>query len=96
VFLLQCYSESWSPASSSAASPGDRDFGLVPDLVFSSVPSSALVASLPALGSMEIWRNNTKRVERGNQEVANALIEDEEARNEEARVELEREESGEQ
>jgi hypothetical protein len=29
------------------------------------------------LGSMEIWRNNAKRIERGNQEVANALIKDE-------------------
>jgi hypothetical protein len=48
------------------------------------------------LGSMEIWRNNAKRIERANQEVANALIEDEEAKLEEARVELEREESGEQ
>jgi hypothetical protein len=47
------------------------------------------------LGSMEIWRNNAKRIGRGNQEVASALIEDEEARMEEVRVESEREESGE-
>jgi hypothetical protein len=29
------------------------------------------------LGSMEIWRNNAKQIERGNQKVANALVEDE-------------------
>jgi hypothetical protein len=42
------------------------------------------------LGSMEIWGNNAKRIERENQEVVNALIEDEEVTMEEARLELER------
>jgi hypothetical protein len=42
------------------------------------------------LGSMEIWRNNVKRIERGNRGEANELIANEEARIEEARVELER------
>jgi hypothetical protein len=43
------------------------------------------------LGSMEIWRNNVKRIERGNRKDANKLIADEEARMEETRVELESE-----
>jgi transcriptional regulator with XRE-family HTH domain len=45
------------------------------------------------LGSMEIWRNNVKQIERGNREDANDLITDEEASMEEIRVDLEREQN---
>jgi hypothetical protein len=45
------------------------------------------------LGSMEIWRNNVKQIERGNRDDVNDLITDEEANMEETRVELEREQN---
>jgi hypothetical protein len=42
------------------------------------------------LGSLKIWRSYTKQIEQGNRDEANELIAEEEARMEEARVELER------
>jgi hypothetical protein len=45
------------------------------------------------LGSLEIWRNNTMQIERGNQESVNELIAEEEVSMEEAGTEPERERS---